>query len=395
MMSSVGSREGRRPGVGSVIAVLVAGLILLAGCTSPVPGAPVADPSAVPRPDTGSYPTTPRTLQPIPRAAVFEAEALRMLAVLPLIYEADAAFQFGAGGSFGEFEPRMASAFGSVGAARLAAAEIGVRSAATTTYVGAAGSTRRVDIGLFRLPSPEMAAAVVSGDLLAKDAEYLDIAPPDKVALPVPGFPAAVGYTMAWPTRGIETVAYVPLGRFVLTFAGAFGSDQIAKYAAAADKALSAFKPTPLEDIGRLPIDESGLARMTLEPTAGSPGYSVPARAVLPMQYHVSATARAFEEAGVDVAARGASSVYRARDRAGAASLLDARIAEVRENRQGAAIESVRGVPTGQCFTYTSGTTTTYCVAAVGRYVVELTDGQRQRAVQGLGASYLLLRSAA
>ena len=61
-------------------AVRVIGGLLLAGaaagCSTTVPGTPVADPSAAPKPDTGSYATKPRTIDPMTEKVAKDAGEL-------------------------------------------------------------------------------------------------------------------------------------------------------------------------------------------------------------------------------------------------------------------------------------------------------------------------------
>ncbi|MGV7591885.1 hypothetical protein PJI74_30350, partial [Mycobacterium kansasii] len=81
---------------GVAAAVVVA---VLAGCTPSPGGDAVPDPSAVPRPDTGSFATSPRTVALPSGTSVVKQESMRMIATLPLISDIDPIFAFGGGGA--------------------------------------------------------------------------------------------------------------------------------------------------------------------------------------------------------------------------------------------------------------------------------------------------------
>ena len=59
--------------------------------------------------------------------------------------------------------------------------------------------------------------------------------------------------------------------------------------------------------------------------------------------------------------------------------------------------QAVTGVPSATCLTYpiyeSSNSKVTWCAVAVGRYTAEFSSSQRQQALQGIGAAYLVLKN--
>ncbi|MDP0398354.1 DUF7373 family lipoprotein [Tsukamurella strandjordii] len=373
--------------------------LVLAGCSSTIAGTPVADPSSVPRPDTGSFPTTVRTLGTPDESEYLRQEWLRTLAAIPYISDVDPALRYGGSTSGGRYnEKAFASIFGSAPAKRLVGAELwaglGVRSA----YPKSGGDRgRSLSVALVRMASPEAATAAVSSAMLEPNTNEFGGSPPKKTAVPIPGYPNAVGYESDWGTSK-PTVAFVPVKQFVLAVYGDFNPDQIRQLADSQAKGLADFAPTPMDKLNTLKIDESGVARYTLPPDKTN-GYSAPVRMLIQSQNDVIAARKVLADNGVDVIGRGGNTVYRARDAAGARAVATQFVQEYQEKLIGAQAEAVSGVPGGTCVTYKSSgadrpDTETACVTAYDRYVVEYATSQKQKAIQGIGASYMILQAA-
>ncbi|MEC4612415.1 hypothetical protein VPH29_04350 [Tsukamurella tyrosinosolvens] len=319
-----------------------------------------------------------------------------MIATLPLISDIDPIFAFGGGGAReyrDNFESRFSGQLGSVPARRIAAAEISAEVRGTSAYWGSAVRSSEVGVVLFRMPSEKAAADAVAPALLERDRAWDGQQTEEKVPVDIPGKTGVVAYTKTGKYTGTNIYAFAAVKRFVLVIIGDFEADGVRKYVDATAAAFADFTPTPIDRLKDLAVDGYDLARLTLKPDAGNGGMSDSVRAILPVRYDVVGSKKYFDDAGVDAAGAGASVVYRARDEAGAGRLAKAMVAEVRANRPGVQSEGVVGVPGADCLTYTAVTTTeTVCVAPVGRYVAEYISRQKQRALQAIGASYLILR---
>lgn len=388
--------------------------LVVAGCATTVEGDPVADLSAVPKPETGSFSTAARTLGPVTQAMGLKLEGFRMAETVPKIYEIDPDLRYRGKLSTGSMQPdpeasalsdvSVKSIFGDVAQEAFGkTAELGVMVGASDFKPGAKASSSRpsrgVTVAVVRMPSPDAASRGVSSALMAEDKGFGGDTGPKKVAATIPGFDSAVAYTKNYGgSTGIETIAYLAHKQYVIGVYGDFSVEQIRAFFDKQSKALDGFTATPLDKVTGLPVDDSGVARLTLAPARGNDGYSVPAAVVGLEQTDVARSAKTFADAGVDVIARGGNSVYRARDADAAKHVLDEFSKETREAYPGVQEEQVKGAPGATCFTYATypGSTTkvTSCFAPVGRYLAEAAASQRTQAVQAIGASYLVLQSA-
>ncbi|MGX9293375.1 DUF7373 family lipoprotein [Tsukamurella paurometabola] len=378
----------------------VGGALLLVGCSTTVPGSPEADPSGVPRPDTGSYATAPRQVAPMTEKSQVAAEGFRMMEIIPLATEVDGALRYGRSPKVGQMLDVSKSLYGEGVGTALAGHEVAATTSAWDKVPGSDASTSGTNLlmGLFRFKDEAAArSAVAAPSVLAEDKDSSGSTPTPKAPVAVPGYPGAKAYTKSYADTK-ATVALLVSGRFVLSAYTTGPVDHIKKFFDLQLPALKAFTPTPVDKFSTLTRDHDGLLQYTLaeeRPTIYQATFT--ARAILNAQTDIAGAAKDFADAGVDYVANAGNTVSRARDAAGAALLAERSIAGTKALRAGTEA-AVRGVPGGRCLTYPtykgSKDSRTYCVAPVGRYLAEVTDSQEGRAKQAIGASYLILQQA-
>lgn len=387
-----------------VRAGLLVGLVaLVAGCSTTVPGTPVADPSAAPKPQTGSFATTARTIGDTTQADRVALEGYRMAEAVPYLYEIDPALHFRGDVNAGTGKSGPASVKNMFGDAADKAiggvVEVAAQVSADDTQQGSSydstKKTRSISVGVFRTASEAAAAGAVNSSLMAPEKDVLGKDVPKKVAVPIPGYAGAIAYTQAYEYSSPPTSAFLAYKQYVIAVYGSFSADQVRTYFDKQTRSLDGFTPTPLDKI-TLKLDDSGIARLTLPPSSGTGGHSLPAREAVLNQTDVSRSVKTFADAGVDVIGSGGSTVYRARDDKGAQHVADEFIAETKGAYPSAETEQVKGAPGASCLTYPtyqgSKTTKTYCLVPVGRYLAEFSSSQRNQAIQAIGAQYLILK---
>ncbi|MCS3778763.1 DUF7373 family lipoprotein [Tsukamurella ocularis] len=387
------------------LVALAAASLLLAGCSSTVAGTPVADPSGVPTPETGSFATTSRTIGPTTQGDGEALEGYRMAEIVPYLYEIDPAMHFRGDvttGSRETIQRGVKNVFGQAAADAVGAkpevwVSVGMGDTAQGTKYDANRKQRGETVALVRMASPADAGSVVGPALRAATRDSSGKADPAKVEVRIPGYDAAVAYTQTFEYSGTSTVAFVAYKQFVIGAYGDFSVDQIRAYFDRQTKALDGFQPTPLDKVSTLHRDGEGVAKLTLAPEKGTGGYALPARSAVLRQSDVSRSAKTFADAGVDVVGNGGSTVYRAKDATGAQHVVDEFTDENSTTFTNVDEEKIKGVPGGICLTFPSyaGATTklTWCSVAVGRYVAVFNSSQRQQAIQGIGAAYLILKN--
>lgn len=390
------------------LAALAASALFLAGCSSTVAGTPVADPSGVPKPETGSFATAPRTIGSTTQADGETLEGYRMAETVPFIHEIDAAMHFRGSAratSRSAIQGMVKGVFGQAAGDVLGTkAEVAASVGASDTQQGTKYDSKRKERGetvvLVRMASPADASAAVGQALRAREKDSSGDDLPAKVETRIPGYDAAVAYTQTYGAPvGTATVGFLAYKQYVIGAFGDLSVDQLRTYFDRQTKALDGFQPTPLDKVSTLQLDPEGVAKLTLAPSKGDGGYSLPARSAVLRQTDVSRSVKTFADAGVDVVGIGGSTVYRAKDAKGAQHVVDEFTDETRKAFTKVEEEKIKGVPGGICLTFATyeGATSrlTWCSVAVGRYAAEFTSSQRQQAVQAIGAAYLILKSAA
>lgn len=378
----------------------VGAAMLLAGCSATVPGTPVADPSAVPRPDTGSYATAPRQLGTTTEKMQIAAEAFRMIEIMPLAPDLDGAFRYGGRPKVGKMGDIVKSLYGDGVGTALADMEVGASTSASDKAPGSDAKTERSLLtGLFRFKDEAAArAAVANPAIMAPEKGTFADTPTPKQPETVAGYAEAKAYSKS-TQYSKSTVGVLASGRFVIAVWTTGAVDLVKKAFDAQVKSLDGFAPTPVGKFSTLTRAHEDVLRMTLVEESRTVFESTfTPRAFAPFQNDITSATKDFGDAGVDVIAYAGNTVYRARDAAGASLLADRFVSELTRFHPGAKSSTVPGVPGGRCLKYqqyaTAKDSRTYCVVPVGRYLAELGDLQENRAKQAIGASYLILRDA-
>ncbi|MGZ9827830.1 DUF7373 family lipoprotein [Tsukamurella ocularis] len=367
-----------------------------------MPGSPVADPSGVPKPDTGSYATAPRQLGAMTEKMYIAAEAFRMVEIIPLASEVDAALRYSGRPSVGRIETTAKMAFGDGVGTAVAGMEVGAYTSADDTAPGSTDtkSERSLVTGLFRFKDDAAARAAAGNPvIMSPDKVSGTAAPTAKTPETIPGYGDAKAYSTKTEYSS-SRVGVMASGRYVLAAWTSGSTDLIKKFFDLQVKALAGFVPTPVDKFATLTRADEDLLRYTLveeSPTVWESTFSPRAFAAL-SSTDTPGSFASFTATGVDRIANAGSVVYRARDAAGASKLADDFIAENTRFYPTSTTSTVRGVPGGRCLSYPQYTGSkdkrTYCVVTVGRYLAEVSDMQDARAKQALGASYLILRQA-
>ncbi|TWS21189.1 hypothetical protein FK529_00805 [Tsukamurella asaccharolytica] len=332
-------------------------------------------------------------------------EGYRMAETVPYLYEVDPALHFRGNvitGSRETIKRGVTNLFGQAAADAVGNkpevwVSVGTSDTAQGTKYDANRKQRAETVALLRMASPADAASVVGPALRAPSKDSSGKDDPAKVETKIPGYGAAVAYTQTFPSAGTATVAFVAYKQFVIGVFGDFSVDQIRTYFDRQTKALEGFRPTPIDKVSTLQRDAEGVAKLTLAPEKSTGGYAVPARSAVLRQTDVSRSVKTFADAGVDVVGSGGSTVYRAKDAKGARHIVDEFADENRKAFTKVEEQAVTGVPGATCLTYpiyeSSNSKVTWCAVAVGRYTAEFSSSQRQQALQGIGAAYLVLKN--
>ncbi|CAM3642127.1 DUF7373 family lipoprotein [Tsukamurella ocularis] len=387
------------------LAVLAAASLFLAGCSSTVAGTPVADPSGVPKPETGSFVTTSRTIAPSTQGDGETLEGYRMAELIPYLYEIDSTMHFRSDvntGSRETIQRGVKNLFGQVAADAVGVkpeiwVSVGAGDKAQGTKYDANTKRRGETLALLRMANAGDAASVVGPALRAGEKGSDGKDSPAKVETKVPGYDDAVAYTQTYQYSGTVTVAFLAYKQYVIGAYGDLGVEQLRTFFDRQTKALDGFQPTPLDKVSTLQRDPEGVAKLTLAPEKSEGGYSLPTRAGVLRQTDVARSVKTFADAGVDVIGMGGSTVYRAKDAKGAQHVVDEFTDENSKAFPKVEKEQVKGVPGSVCLTFPiyEGATTklTWCAVAVGRYVAEYSGQQRQQSIQAIGAAYLILKN--
>ncbi|GAB3129909.1 hypothetical protein GCM10027289_13390 [Tsukamurella serpentis] len=385
--------------VRKLVAVAVGATLVLTGCSTTVAGDPVADPSAIPKPDTGSFATTPRSIGPTSETEGRAVEGYRMVETIPLPPDIDPSTRYNGRSTVGK--PSLSSTFGEGIGVALHDMEVGSYTSANDTKPGTSSSagSKQVVMGVFRMKDPAAAAAAVANPaIMGPEKDVFGAASQPKVPESVPGYPEAKVYSKKWDrTNTVSYAGVLARGQFVLAFYMTVGPESIKKFFDLQGKALDGFAPTPVDKFSTLAVDRDNLLRYTLA-APSQRNATVPARSTVVNQTDIPASVKNFADTGVDLVARAGNMVYRAKDAAAAELLADRFLSEIKSFYEGSVESTIKGVPGGRCATYrkypSARDTEAYCVVPVGRYLAEVGDGQEARAKQAAGASYLLLQGA-
>ncbi len=384
---------------------LAAASLFLAGCSTTVDGTPVADPSGVPKAETGSFSTIARTIGATTQADGEALEGYRMAETVPYLYEIEPSFHLRGDVTAvarSNNQTAVKNLFGQAAADAFGAkaevfASVGAGDKQQGAKYDSKNPSRGVTVAVIRMASPADATSAVGAGLRATDKDSSGKDGPAKVQTQVPGYDAAVAYTQTYDSVGTSTIAYLAYKQYILGVYGDFSADQIRTYFDKQTKALDGFAPTPLDKVTTLQRDPDGVAKLTLAPSSGNGGYALNARQAVLSQTDVSRSVKTFADAGVDAVGRGGSTVYRAKDAKGAQHIVDEFVAENRADFSKIEEDTITGAPGARCLTYPtyegSSSTISWCVVAVGRYTAEFASSQRAQAKQGIAAAYLILKA--
>jgi len=263
-------------------------------------------------------------------------------------------------------------------------------------------STKGLINMVLRFPDPAAAADA------AKQLAQIPPAFP-KTPFPVPRYPTAMSGVMDTtdinPQQAVE--AFLPHGPYLLyawSSSAQRPDDDAGLIANLFDRqipTIDAFSPTPADQLANLPVDPVGFLNRVLAADKDAPGsvdFGVFApNAELHFQDDPLQARGDFTADGVDAVARLRTTVYRARDAAGARHLLASSTATAQAKPGAQPTAGVDGLPFSKCFEFTqaeeSNTPRFGCFATADRYHFEAWSQQARDVRQQIAAQYLMLTS--
>ncbi len=393
-------------------ALAAAVLVLLgAGCATSVDGVARPDPQiadAQTTLDSGNYPTTPRPPLGTAGPAGHLVEARRMAEVLTQPFEVDPELVSSGGLGIGNGVIQNAAATSKAFPEPIPeGADHNFVAGFTAIRDNPGVQKKSLHNTLLRFATPEDADAAAE-DMAARSREpiYFSSARYKKPTSPIgiPRHPETTAVTfegvsnqgvIAFTTRG----PFV-LGQVTLSIDGREAAAQLV--ADTLDKQipiLDAFTLTPADQLVELPLDPDGLLARTLLPPEGARTVSMGSygpRGFLTFSTAPDRDEKLFEETGVTAIASSGTTVYQARDAAGAEVLLTGFAEQARALIGLRDADRVEGLPEAVCLTGNRSVGETalyqyYCLATADRYLIEANAGQPDDAHQMLAAQYLML----
>ncbi len=357
---------------------------------------PIVSPSAL---DAGDYPTAPRP--PLGNAgdpgvgAIVEAQRMADHVVGP--WEADAELITPYLGTYYLLDAPVAlSQF---------APDSVAQQAQTHGFVNGFASARQhpdtavMINAVFRFPDPAAATAAATDMNAASAAQVVRGATPAPAA--IPGHPEAAASTYPFTPHesGREWAvvrSFTPHGPFV--FMQLVQSvDGLDAATALVQKAIDAqapriddFDPAPVDALAEVPLDPTGLLAKTLPAGAGTAKTKnavYTRRGAMHFQSNPIGSKTLFTDTGVSAVAMALTNVYEAKS-PGLASMVAGSFDKEVTAQGATAAEAVPGLPDSRCFARGKGF---YCVAAAGRYAVEVNADLLPDAHQQMAAQYILL----
>lgn len=394
-------------------AVAVATVLIATACTTVTDGAAHRSPGGPPPGavdvsllDTGNYPTRPAP--PLGAAGTPEkgrlVEGVRMAEHVVGPWEVDTALTEGVRPTTVLADPTVLR---QLLPRKMAAA------ASKHNFVTGFSSARRTEPdrvslvnAVLRFADPESAAAAATE--LADLSLQPDLDDNLPLAQPVamPNNPGTRASTLETTPPGSTTPktsvsAYTAHGPFVLhQFADTLdgvspAADMVAKTLDQQISAIDRFVPTPVSELGGLPVDEGGLLARTVPQT----GDQIPVgknlvygpHAALHFQISPQASTQLFTDLGMGLWARGKASVYQFRDAEPAEEMLEQFVRELQDSGS-KPVASVPNMPASRCIHVDdplgSGDV---CYAVADRYVIEGSSAQLTDAHQQTAAQYAML----
>lgn len=246
-------------------------------------------------------------------------------------------------------------------------------------------------------PDPA-AAAAAAADFSDRALDPETIINDDPVPTTIPGHPDAPAVT--YSANGWTTVqAITPHGPYVLlqraetTLGIDPGAALVAKTLELQASAIAGFKPTPPQDLAKLPIDPTGLLARTLPDTSEHPAVVdnlvYGPHATLLFQSDPAPTATLFKDTGTELMSKADANLYQAADGKGAQRIVDTFVAEVK-TAGFKPVDGVKGLPESRCL---QADGQFWCMAVGDRYAIEVDSNQLKDAHQKIAAQYLILMS--
>jgi hypothetical protein len=399
---SMPARRATRVGLTALL------VVALAGCSTPVGGTAVkaahdlnADGADLAVLDAGNYPTAPRAPKgaagELTMGIILEGHRLANNVVLPTDVDTSLTEVLAMNVVTMQQERGMSVELPDPAQQIVTAHNL---------LAGFATGRRRADSGkalinmVLRFPDPA-AAADTAQQLLTQVP-----APVSRAPIAVPRYETtALSGTEVTPTGRHAVEAFLPHGPYLLYAWGesAQSPDDAAQLVAALlDRQIpkiDAFVPTDAAKLVELPIDAAGYLNRVLpadKDARGSVDFGgFTAYAALHFESDPVQAKADFTAAGVDAVVRLRTSVYRARDAAGAQQLRDAAAKWALAAPGARASDGVNGLPSAKCFEFTkpdeSRTPRFGCFATANRYQVEAWSEQARDVRQQVAAQYLML----
>jgi len=390
-------------------ALPVAALVIaVAGCASTVAGsaikatnAPAPNGTNASQPDPGRYPAKPGTPYGNANSADVGAviEAHRMAANIVVPDEVDPALTKPSWFNTGTLGmPGVISIDIPPPGPEIAAAHHVLFGFSTCRVSSRPGDQELLINVVLRFPDPTAATAAAT--------ELAANVPPPVPGHPVgiPNYPAALA--AAYDAQDFHAVAsFVPHGPFLLyQYAQSpQGTDSAAHLVAATldlqMPRIDAFEPTDPAHFGDLPIDSSGFLNRVVPPDKGAEGMANFGDYQPQGALHFEADPNARElyaAAGVDAVAILRTTVYRARDPAGAARMVETAAFDAGAQPGATPQAGVAGVQSAKCFEFgqtrpDDSRARFQCFGSADRYAFKAVSEQLLDVQQQMASQYLML----
>jgi hypothetical protein len=390
-------------------------VVLLAACTSTVPGVAVKDRTVQPGEviaallDPGSYPTRPRPALGTAGVDGPIVEGQRMAEFVVGPWEVDPGLRNL--NPIGTLVYKNAESLGvsllAPAPAIAAAHQFLVGFSSDRFFEGPTGQSRALRNAVLRFATHQAAGAAATELSTVLDSPG-GTGPRQRFA--VPGHPEARAQTFTLGDGTTVVESYTPHGPYVLynlARAADGNPDAAAQLIGRAldlqHPRIDEFVPTDPAAFAELPVDPTGLLARALPVPAGQLNIAHGAwqpRAALHYQRDPPLSATLFDQAAVLTVAHAMVTVYETRDPAGAQRLLDGFLAEAAaDNPDRKPVPGVPGLPTAKCFdngqaSYDSppfAQPRFDCRYAVEHYMVSITATRDVEAQQRAAAQYLML----
>ncbi|MGW2660281.1 DUF7373 family lipoprotein [Nocardia tengchongensis] len=357
--------------------------------------------------DTGSYATKPQQLVPNDAARMSRnMEAARLGDFVPLPQQIDPALTHNVGGVHAFIDVKAfgsSSPFASFDADAFTAstsglvAGFGTAAASNEDHLGL-GYILRHSVMIFETDAAATAAATALSGM-----RFDTKTAPDPVQSPA--YPSA---HVVWIPEYQALSSWYATGRYVIGDVVNHHENMDLKVSdlnalvTLSDKAigvtverLKAFQPTPVDQLGALPLDPQGILRLALlRPDGDQAAFgfdgTLSRAAALHREDNPDSGRALFDKTGVDYIAYGAGKLVRTRDAAAAEQFVGVESV----GRLWTKIESPPGLPNARCVKYQGPEMFQFpyqCFVTNGRYAAAMWSQQPQDVYQRISAQYAIL----